>query len=68
MGFIPSIELNEALTRSGVGLWVERLGDGRIDLVCKAPETAIKALRFRATAAVSANTNSRNHSCWPFSA
>lgn len=44
MGFIPSIKLREALTKAGVGLWVEQLGDGRIALVCKAPETAIKAL------------------------
>jgi hypothetical protein len=44
MAFIPSIKLNEALTQAAVGLWVERLGDGRIALVCKAPETAIKAL------------------------
>ena len=44
MGFIPSIKLSEALTKAGVGVWIEQLGDGRIALVCKAPETAIKAL------------------------
>jgi hypothetical protein len=44
MGFIPSIKLSEALTNAGVGVWIEQLGDGRIALVCKAPETAIKAL------------------------
>jgi hypothetical protein len=44
MGFIPSIKLSEALTNAGVGLWIEQLGDGRIALVCKAPETAVKAL------------------------
>ena len=44
MGFIPSINLSEALTKAGVGVWIEQLGDGRIALVCKAPETAIKAL------------------------
>ena len=44
MGFIPSIKLSEALAKAGVGVWIERLGDGRIALVCKAPETAIKAL------------------------
>ena len=35
MGFIPSIKLSEALTKTGVGLWVEQLGDGRIALVCE---------------------------------
>jgi len=45
MGFIPSIKLSEALAKSGVGVWIEQLGDGRIALVCKAPETVIKALR-----------------------
>lgn len=44
MGFIPSIKLNNALTNAGVGLWVEQLGDGRTALICKAPESAIKAL------------------------
>jgi hypothetical protein len=44
MGFIPSIKLSEALTKTGIGIWIEQLGDGRIALVCKAPETAIKAL------------------------
>lgn len=44
MGFIPSIKLSEAITEAGAGLWVEQLGDGRIALICKAPETAIKAL------------------------
>ena len=44
MGFIASIKLSEALSRAGVGLWTEQLGEGRIALACKAPETAIKAL------------------------
>jgi hypothetical protein len=44
MSFVPSIKLSEALTRAGVGVYVEKLGDGRIAIVCKAPETAIKAL------------------------
>jgi hypothetical protein len=45
MGFIPSIKLSEALAKAGVGIWIEQLGDGRIALVCKGPETVIKALR-----------------------
>lgn len=49
MGFIPSLQLSEALTKAGVGVWIERLGDGRITLVCKAPENVIKALRRGAT-------------------
>lgn len=49
MGFIPSIGLSEALAIAGVGVWIERLGDGRIAIICKAPETAIKALWRGAT-------------------
>jgi hypothetical protein len=44
MGFIPSIKLSNNLEKAGVGVWVEQLGDGRIALVCKVPETAIKTL------------------------
>ena len=44
MSFIPSIKLSEALTRAGVGVYIEKLGDGRMAIVCKAPETAIKAV------------------------
>lgn len=44
MSFIPSIKLSEALTIAGVGLWVEQLGEGRTALVCKVPESVIKAL------------------------
>jgi len=44
MAFIPSIKLSEAITKAGIGLWVEQLGNGKIALVCKAPEGAIKAL------------------------
>ena len=56
MGFIPSIRLSEALAKSGVGLWIEQLGDGRIALVCKAPETVIKALRRGVTCTLLLNT------------
>jgi hypothetical protein len=44
MGFIPSIRLNENLAIANIGVWPEALMDGRVALVCKMPETAIKAL------------------------
>src|ERR1700690_4219816 len=44
MAFIPSIKLNSALAKATVGIWIETLGDGRTALVCKVPETIIKAL------------------------
>jgi len=44
MAFIPSLKLSEAIARARVGLWIERLQDNRLALVCKIPETAIKAL------------------------
>ena len=56
MGFIPSIRLSEALAKGGVGVWIEQLGDGRIALVCKAPETVIKALRRGVTCALFLST------------
>src|SRR5436309_787616 len=48
MGFIPSIRLNENLAIANIGLWPEPLMDGRAALVCKMPETAIKALHLGA--------------------
>jgi hypothetical protein len=48
MAFIPSIKLNEILAKVAAGLWVEKLGDGRTALVCKAPESTIKALHLGA--------------------
>ena len=48
MGFIPSIKLSEVLSNAAVGLWVEQLSDGRTALVCKAPESTIKALHLGA--------------------
>jgi hypothetical protein len=44
MGFVPSIRLNENLAIANIGVWPEALMDGRASLVCKMPETAIKAL------------------------
>lgn len=44
MGFIPSVRLNKNLAVANIGLWPEALMDGRAALVCKMPETAIKAL------------------------
>jgi hypothetical protein len=44
MAFIPSIKLSAALANASTGLWIEQLGGGRIALVCKMPETVIKAL------------------------
>lgn len=44
MAFIPSKNLSAVLDKAKIGLWIEPLADGRIALVTKIPETAIKAL------------------------
>jgi len=49
VAYIPSDTLSSYLRVASVGLWVERLPDGRAALVCKIPETAIKAIYRRAT-------------------
>lgn len=46
MTFIPSIRLSENLTLASIGLWPDEVQDGRAVLVCKIPETAIKALHM----------------------
>jgi hypothetical protein len=43
MAYVPSETLNAYLIAANVGIWIERLSDARIALVCKIPETAIKA-------------------------
>lgn len=43
MGFIPSIRLSKNLEIATIGVWPEALSEG-VALVCKMPETAIKAL------------------------
>lgn len=48
MTFIPSIRLSENLALASIGLWPEAVADGRAVLVCKMPETAIKALHMGA--------------------
>jgi hypothetical protein len=48
MTFIPSIRLSENLDLASIGLWPEAVQDGRAVLVCKIPETAIKALHMGA--------------------
>jgi hypothetical protein len=44
VAFVPSETLNAALSSASVGIWLERLADGRTGLVCKIPETVIKAI------------------------
>ena len=44
MAYIPSEQVSFGLAKARTGLWVEPLVDGRIALVCKIPETVIKAL------------------------
>lgn len=44
MAYVPSEALNADLSSSSVGIWLERLADGRTGLVCKIPETIIKAI------------------------
>lgn len=48
MTFIPSIRLSENLALASIGVWPEAVQDGRAVLVCKIPETAIKALHMGA--------------------
>ncbi len=43
MGFIPSIRLAGNLEIASIGVWPEALSEG-VALICKMPETAIKAL------------------------
>jgi len=44
MTYVPSSALAAVLERVRVGLWIDSLQDGRVALVCKMPELAIKAL------------------------
>jgi hypothetical protein len=48
MSFVPSIRLSENLALASIGVWPEEVADGRAVLVCKIPETAIKALHMGA--------------------
>lgn len=44
MGFIPSLSLEPVLQRARAGVWVDPLPEERIALVCKMPDTLIKAV------------------------
>ena len=44
MPFIPSAPLEPFLQRARIGVWVDPLPDGRVALVCKIPDTIIKAV------------------------
>jgi len=44
MAYIPSESLSSALVGANFGIWLERVADSRTALVCKIPETVIKAL------------------------
>lgn len=49
MSYSPSERIASALAMATVGVWPERIGDGRTALICKIPETAIKAILRGAT-------------------
>lgn len=49
MSYIPSERIRSALASATVGVWLERVANGRTALVCKIPETAIKAVLQGAT-------------------
>jgi hypothetical protein len=49
MSYIPSERIGSALASATVGVWLERIAKGRTALVCKIPETAIKAVLQGAT-------------------
>ena len=44
VSYIPSQALSVVLANASVGIWLERMADDRTSLVCKLPETAIKAI------------------------
>lgn len=44
MAYIPSSALETIIEESRLGLWIDKLYDGAIALVCKIPEVVIKAL------------------------
>lgn len=46
MAYIPSIALEVIIENSKCGVWLDTLHDGAVALVCKIPETAIKALHM----------------------
>jgi hypothetical protein len=48
MSFVPSIRLTENLNLASIGVWADEVQDGRAVLVCKIPETAIKAAHMGA--------------------
>src|SRR5437762_9268273 len=43
MSYIPSARISGELANASVGVWLERLPNDRTALICKIPETAIKA-------------------------
>lgn len=49
MSYIPSERVGSALASATVGVWIERIANGRTALVCKIPETVIKAVLQGAT-------------------
>ena len=44
MAYIPSSALETIIEKSRLGLWIDKLQNGAIALVCKIPEVVIKAL------------------------
>lgn len=52
MAYIPSSDLATVLDKAKVGVWFDAIHDGRTVLVCKMPETVIKALHRGAGASL----------------
>jgi hypothetical protein len=56
MGYVPSIKLSRNLELAKVGVWFDLVQDNRAVLVCKMPETAIRALAKGAGASLILST------------
>lgn len=56
MGYLPSITLSNNLELARVGIWLEIVQNNRVVLVCKMPETVIRALSKGAGASLVVST------------
>ena len=52
MGYVPSIKILRNLELAKVGVWLDLVQDNRVVLVCKMPETVIRALSQGAEASL----------------
>ena len=56
MGYVPSIKLSRNLELAKVGIWLDIVQDNRVVVVCKMPETVIRALSQGAGASLVLST------------